>query len=149
MNLMGWTTIQLLIPHGLHSHSCCCLLMHFPPLCSPFCKPHKTVLVSGVISIIKHTWCMWCPILNLNIPPIGCPVQWTYPLNKETQLCIQTLKKRCGSYIYVQLQTTKACLFCSCGYSYLGYDRNASEGSEMLENFYLEYIEEIGTSWST
>jgi len=48
----------------------------------------------------------------------------------------------------LQLWTTKACLFCGHGYSYSGHDRNASEGLEMLENLYLEYIEEIGTSRS-
>ena len=52
--------------------------------------------------------------------------------------------------ITIQLQswTTKAHLFCGHGYSYLGHDRNASKGLEMLENLYLEYIEEIGTSQS-
>ena len=32
--------------------------------------------------------------------------------------------------------------------SYSGHDRNASEGLDMLENLYLEYIEEIGMSQS-
>ena len=48
----------------------------------------------------------------------------------------------------IQLQTTKAHLFCGLGYSYFGHDRNTSWGSEMLENIYLECIEEIGMSWS-
>ena len=49
----------------------------------------------------------------------------------------------------IQLQTIKAHLFCNCGYFYLGHDRNNSGGSEMLENIYLECIEEIGTSRSS
>ena len=49
---------------------------------------------------------------------------------------------------HLQLQTNKARLFCDYEYSYLGHDRNTPEGSEMLENLYLEYIEEIGMSWS-
>ena len=38
-------------------------------------------------------------------------------------------------------RTNKARLFCGRGYSYLGHDRN-TQGSEMLENMYLEYIED-------
>ena len=49
----------------------------------------------------------------------------------------------------IQFRTTKAHLFCGRGYSYLGHDRNNSGGSEMLENIYLECIEEIGTSRSS
>src|ERR1700683_253552 len=49
----------------------------------------------------------------------------------------------------VQLQTTKAHLFCGCQYSYLGHDRDNSRGSEMLENIYLECTEEIGTNQSS
>ena len=48
----------------------------------------------------------------------------------------------------LQSRTNKAHLFCGCGYSYLGHDRNTPGGSEMLANLYLEYIEEIGTSRS-
>jgi hypothetical protein len=46
----------------------------------------------------------------------------------------------------LQLRNNKAHLFCGRKYSYLGDDRNAPEGLEMLEHLYLEYIEEIDMS---
>ena len=52
-----------------------------------------------------------------------------------------------GASTCIQLRTNKARLFCGYECSYLGQDRNTPGGSEMLENLYLKYIEEIGMSW--
>ena len=81
------------------------------------------------------------PVSHILVPRI-CSLE---SLNEVPGSRMKTYSK----LIELQSWTIKACLFCGCGYSYLGHDRNNSRGSEMLENIYLECIEEIGTNRSS
>ena len=92
---------------------------------------HGAVVFQGAIE-----YCMWATIN-----------QHLGKCNNERSSHIQS--GHLWVAVVVQSQTIETHLFCGCEYSYLGHDRNNSRGSEMLENIYLECIEEIGMSWSS